>query len=163
MKEKHISPANKEVWSDTVGAGEGLCFFPSSFSGVSGLYYQGYPTVHDGLRNLAILSLTTAAGRKEAETEHSSHQKKKIEFFLFFCKQVQVHGTTEWKVQRFSIYLLSSHMRYQHAPSSLLIFRTFSQKSRSTFLLTSHLVRAQLYGALIYLWQIERWHLLAVG
>lgn len=43
--------------------------------------------VHDGLRNLAFLSLTTAAGkRKEAETGTALIRKKKLDFFIFFVR-----------------------------------------------------------------------------
>ena len=44
--------------------------------------------VHDGLRNLAFLSLPTAAGkRKEAETGTALiRKKKKLDFFLFFVR-----------------------------------------------------------------------------
>lgn len=30
-REAYFPPTNKAVWSDTVGAGEGLCFFPLPF------------------------------------------------------------------------------------------------------------------------------------
>lgn len=87
--EVYFPPAiNKEVWSDTVGAGGRALFLSSSFSGVSGLYYQGHPTVHDGLRNLAILSLDYSSRKEEGgrETGTALIRKKNRIFSFFFVR-----------------------------------------------------------------------------